>query len=248
MTLHLPTTLCEGHGFCDDKAYHGSDYLSSVSSLKVKVQQWMPPKAGLAPAHACDLFEWQLLAGQGGWYSDLDILYVRPMPGVGDVDAVWCLEGDEMAIGLFGSAGNDSVFQSIHRQAKTHQHARAYQCAGVEAVYRVAGLWPMVHPDTSGKDSLASIHRRFPQSKILVLPTDAIYMRCWREAKLLYRRDDPPPKTAVGVHWYGGLSESHQASLSWTPTWQGPSRSTLADLARLEAAHPLPPILTTSLQ
>jgi hypothetical protein len=242
ITLHLPVVPCKGRGFTDDRAYQGEDYLPRVNGLRIKTQRWSPPMKGLAPAHACDLFEWQLLAGQGGWYADMDILFVRPMPEMtSNADSVWCLEGDEMAVGLFGSGGDNPVFREIYRQAKSHVRPEAYQCAGVEAVYRVAGLWSMTSPNTSGRDSLRSIRRQFPKENIVVLPTDFLYMHCWRQARQLYKTDAPVPETAVGVHWYGGLKESHVASLSWTPRWHGPSHCTMATLARAESIYPLPP-------
>lgn len=240
ITLHEPSKQCVAKSYyeTDDLDYTGKNYLDQLDELGIRLEQWNPPRANLAPAHACDLFEWQLLAETGGWYSDTDVIYTRPMPEIEpEVTAVFCLEKEEMAIGLFGSTGPNPMFRDIYRQALNGLKCETYQSVGVHAVYRTVRLWPMTTPDVSGTRSLAALRKQYPRQLISTLPTETIYLHTWQEANLLYKKDVPLPEKAIGVHWFGGLYKSHRAVRYWTPEWQGTIPCTMARLARAESLH-----------
>jgi len=200
----------------DDREYAGRDYMADVDSLGVERKEWKPPLSQLAPAHASDVFQWDILGTIGGWYSDMDVLFTSPMDhavGIfGNTDAVFCLETGGIAIGFFGAAPQSPVFQSIYREAVRHNQAGSYQCSGVEAVYRAAGTWPP-KPNVSigGYHAMDAFRTKHPGLAIADIPEHAIYHYDWQSFVRLYDADETiPTETCIGLHWFGGSPVSQK--------------------------------------
>jgi hypothetical protein len=234
MVLYVPKIPCIAKTWLsremDDRGYTGKDYLQEVSPLGVEIQS-IEALVTAGPAHVCDMVQWEVLAGEGGFFSDMDILYLKPMNHLGsstmEFDAVFCLEGfGEMAIGFVGSAPDNHLFDLIGGCAANNYTQSTYQCTGTEAVYRAAGLWPvnLRQNPSAGRECIARFYEMFPSLKIGEVPPVTVYPLDWTKVADLYHcQSRPLPDETIGIHWFGGDPRSHQASLTWTgdPTTRG---------------------------
>jgi len=219
----------------DDRDYSGPDYREQLAGLGVGRRTWRPPLPGeLSPAHASDLFQWELLSGDGGWYSDMDVLYLRPVPDDwSQGDAVFCLEGGGMAIGFMGAAPGCRVFADVMAQSCEHLRPGAYQCTGVEAVYRAAGVWPLARNSSgNGVKAVEGFRRLWPALRINTVPDSSIYYYDWISYVRLFDYDERVPPECVGLHWFGGSAISQRWNCTLSPQNVQQHSNTLAHYAR----------------
>lgn len=216
--LILPSEKCGKRGWrsreLDDQEYTGKDYTSCVYELGVEVDTWQCPIPNLPSAQASDLYEWYLLSTDGGFYSDLDILYIKPLEElytrVSKADVIFCKAGPDFAIGFLGAASGCVLFRSFYAEALKSIRVENYQSAGTEAVYRAARLWPVNlnrDPRTSDR-AIAEFRRVYPSLEIVEVPGATIYPYTWKTADALYDRTCVIGAETIGIHWYGGLKSS----------------------------------------
>ena len=225
--LYTPTTKCSVKTWksaeMDDQGYSGKDYLEELEPLNIKKYQWVPPIQNLSPAHACDLFEWDILSTVGGVYSDMDILYVRPIEAaylqMKEKDAVFCLESEsEMAIGFFMSSPNCQLFRAIYNKALDFANTNNYQCFGTEAVYRSVNLWPVnlrKNPDTGCK-AVERFRSNFSNLKIARLSKESVYPYAWQHVDKIFNGTYTIPSDCFGIHWFGGAPLAQDINRRWT--------------------------------
>lgn len=227
MYLYTPPTQSEGKSWAsweeDDYQYSGYDYASRLGSLKIHHRQWLPPKIGLSAAHACDLFEWNILYTEGGFYSDMDILYVAPMTAVYDevreANAVMSLEANnDYAIGFMASSPGNPLFADIYTHALAAYNSVSYQCAGTEAIYRTAGQWPvdLVRRPQTSQETIQIMRADYHPRTIAQIPSETVYPHHWSRMGPVYEETVDLPKTTIGIHWYGGLPLSQTYNKRWT--------------------------------
>lgn len=204
----------------DDQEYCGEDYRNRLDQLNIERVTWNPPISNLPPAHACDLYEWSWLSKIGGFYSDMDILYIRSIDSlyelIKDSDAMFCKAGRDLAIGLLAASEDCTLFDAILKEALKSVKPSTYQGAGTEAVYRVAGVWPVnlnKDPGVSGR-AIKQLRLLFPALKICEIPGKTVYPYIWTTADRLYDRVEEFSTETVGIHWYGGLKSSQKLNCS----------------------------------
>jgi hypothetical protein len=65
-----------------------NDYYYLIKKLKITITNWkmeypfqkrIKTWNDISPPHKCDFLEWKTLSNEGGYFSDMDILYLRPM-------------------------------------------------------------------------------------------------------------------------------------------------------------------------
>jgi len=193
----------------DQETYRGPDYSSQIEVAGVELVRWSPPVDGLAPAHASDLCQWELLSTEGGWYADMDFLFVAPMPAnqVADADAVFCLSLGFMAIGLFGASPDSRLFRDVLASARDGYKPGAYQSTGAEAVYRLGGVWPdWPAVNQPGDKALAALRKKYRDLNVVELPSRAAYPWPYTEVQKIFAETNETPEGCVGVHWFGGNS------------------------------------------
>jgi glycosyltransferase involved in cell wall biosynthesis len=190
----------------------GPNYLERLGEIDVEVLEWKLPFEGLTATHASDLFQWEILARDGGFYSDMDILYVRPMKLYDDVrtlDAVFCLSRGYMTIGFLGSTPGCQVFGDIAAEAFRGFDAKRYQSAGAETIYGVCGFgdeWGGVA--SVGCQSLQRLRVKYSSLRVGELPSRTVYPFDWREVGRIFSECHPVPAMAVGIHWFGANPDS----------------------------------------
>lgn len=189
--------------------YKGPDYLDRVDSLPVKIQKMILPFP-VNPVCQSDLFQWLLLGNDGGFYSDLDILYIRPIDYAiwSQHSTVCCLAENEFTIGFLGACEGNQFFKDIAEEALQQYNDREYQSAGINSVYGIIrNKCNRLH-----KSSLISdISKAYPELSVFNLPQETIYPWAWHNApvKIFYENNKLSLNT-VGVHWYAGAPISQE--------------------------------------
>lgn len=201
----------------DDAGYSGFDYRSQLWRLGVEQRLWRQPEGVGGPAHASDLCGWWYLANEGGWYSDMDILWLRPMQdAIGpyrNSDAVFCMEDGYLAIGLL--AGRPcglwrEVWESIRSEPGTN-----YQHYGTDALYRYAKAAAGSSP--VGIRAVEAIRAKHQHDRVQVMPDATVYPFDWRQIADIFERTSTMPTDAVGMHWFGGDEISQRWNRLLTP-------------------------------
>jgi hypothetical protein len=206
----------------DDNRYSGEDYINRIPKSVEVFDIDMPKK--MSAAQACDVFQWQLLSTSGGFFSDMDILWVRPLdPVLGSAlnsDVVFCLEDGLMAIGFMGSVPDCSLFNDMAVSFQIKDN-REYQHYGTSMFYRFSGVRSVSCKNRSGEVAVNRLTKRYPYLNITVISDSSVYPFDWREINDIFLRDKPVSKSTAGVHWFGGdpLSDAWNRTLTEN-NWQ----------------------------
>jgi len=223
----LVTTWLD-HNRLDFSEYEGEDYLPRLQFLGVDVQQWeLPPEiCSATPPHACDLFEWQWLSENVGYYADMDILWVRPMK-VPDSDAA-IVYGKQFSIGLVWSGvAPNPMFRDIYQESLRTYTPAVYQSAGVVPIYQLLG-----HSGPEVDLSIPWFERlREKYPTVSKLPFPMIHP--WDHEQLEAMYDElhtEVPTDCVGIHWYGAAPRSQTFNQEYGPRTQ--QDNTLSHFAR----------------
>jgi len=205
----------------DRGTYIGEDYTPLLSNLDVEILEWKPPIEGLSPAHASDLFQWELLSTEGGFYSDMDILYVKPMPKshILRSDVVYCNSGGFMTIGLFGSSPNNLMFKEVLKAASDSRTSNSYQSTGACAMYNMVGLsttWMKAHRPCD--TVINHFKTKYPDMRFLELEDCTVYPWAWNNLDAIWSKRLEVPENCIGIHWFGGAPRSQEMNNLLTPT------------------------------
>jgi hypothetical protein len=217
MTLYSPDTPCADKTWAtveqDDSGYSGADCTSMVDALSVERKTWTAPLPGLSHSHASDLFEWDLLATVGGFYSDMDVLWLRPIEPLYQqhraADALFSLEdgGTVCPIGFFAASQGCPIFQDIRTTALSEYMPQGYETAGTLALYRAAGLTCYTDPASKVLDAF---RHRYPGVNIAVAPDETLYCYGTSTHPAIFQTTARVPNTAIGLHWFGGSPISQE--------------------------------------
>ncbi len=247
----------------DNPANNGRNYMNQVAELGIEIREWTPPDdlpSPLAPSHACDLFQWALLAADGGFYADMDILFVEPLPykAIQHANAVFCHTHEYMAIGLCAAAPGERLFSDILQSARNNYTPDGYQSTGAEAIYRLAGMlghqveWANPWPQWGtiprvGPQSVNAMRRQYPATEIAVLPDATVYPWYFKQVGHIFNEDRDVPTGCCGIHWFGGdaLSQTwnnkltHENYAAYTNTFTRYAAKTLeGDAHVVDVAEP----------
>ena len=180
----------------DAEDYRGIAY--SIDDLNIKQIEWIPPIANLSPTHAADLFRWDYMQTEGGWYSDTDFLWVQPMPDI-DADFVGCETYGIIGVGLLAGRPN-KLWKGLYESALKGYDPKRYQSTGTEAIYRYAGMPPMM-----GWERIAQKLKLYhPTLEIKILPHAVYYPWAATEVYNIFNKTESVPEDCVGIHWFGG--------------------------------------------
>ncbi len=218
----------------DVQVYQGPDYSDRLSDLNLSIVPWTPSQPALAAAHACDLCQWSVLAEYGGWYSDMDVLWVGSLPAerVKSASAVVCLSDGYMAIGLMGASPGNPLFRNIQETAVLNYTPRKYQSTGAEAIYRLAGIWPSWGSfNQPGRLALDRLRERY-FIEIAELAQETIYPFTYRQTDRIFSEAHDLPPGCCGIHWFGGNNLSQQWNCRLTHENYGDYDNTYTRCAR----------------
>lgn len=209
------------------------------------------------PVYRCDLTRWMALGYIGGFFSDMDIVFVRPMDdvlrcvnrggasGAAAADGVICFQGHEPAIGFAAAKNGGSRFYlDVLAAAKRSVAAgyTEYQVAGTVAIEAAIGCrlkrgdmqraYP-VECDCAESLSLAHyltgiVGRRY-RERFLSLSMATVYPWRWTQTREIFDRCHRElPGDCVGIHWFAGAKQSQNANgLTTEDNWTGFAENTL---------------------
>jgi len=190
----------------------GVDWRDQLRGLRIERRAWTAMST-LPSIKQADLCKWETLGHRGGWVSDMDILWVRPLPEWavdGDWDVVFCLHRDGSMTNGFGASrrGGHVVFRLIenvaHRQAVLG--GDSYQAVGVDAVLNAYGSQPI--------KCIVYMH---PGIRLLSLPHQTAYPFDSQQIPAIWKPQPELTDDVCGLHWYGGHPLSQQWACAMTP-------------------------------
>lgn len=213
----------------DFAVYRGGDgridYLSRLAELDIIELTWpAAPIADADPVQQSDLFQWQLLAETGGFYADLDILWIRPIEplyeSVRTADTMMVMVAGHLAIGFLASRpGGNPFFRDVLAAAIRRRTKHEYQSAGIDAIAASLNFdnsW-QVAVDTRPKNFGIAYRSRYPGSKLCQPPDVTVYPWEWRRTGRIWRRRHRGlTEKCYGIHWYAGaeLSQKRNGELT----------------------------------
>ena len=161
------------------------------------------PASGMNEIMRSDLARWKLLAEQGGWWSDFDILFVKPMSSLSvgkSISVVGAYQQTRTgvkhwSIGFLASDGGkfaQHFYEKVLHVAQTMYDPEQYQSCGQLAYTPVLFEW---------------IHDK----RICALPPAIVYpIQSWEARHLYISNRKRTPQETIGIHWYGGFEYSQK--------------------------------------
>lgn len=197
-------------GESQDFDYCGPDYTPRLADLALDEREWVVPDEvrrlkGVTPASLSDFFRWDLLRRHGGWYFDMDILFLRPLSDVpaefhiADVlipfsTKHWCLYNSVLA-----SQAGSPFFDECYHKALRQFNPDVYMSVAT----------PVFCPYEKTKRFWQTVQADYPNERILPLPSSVFHGVECDDIHTLYEipahRLDKSP---VGIHWFAGKGVS----------------------------------------
>jgi len=153
--------------------------------------------------HKADHLRWQLLAGEGGVWSDLDILYTKSLDELqfdyapddtAQIDSIIHIypQFRAHAIGLLGACPGNAMFAAC-RDSVGNQKLDTYQAIGSELLNaELRTIW--------------KIRNRYPNLEVANITRNSVYYIPPTSVGMLYAEMAPFgfPPDSIGCHWFGG--------------------------------------------
>jgi len=193
-----------------------SDYTDQLQALDVKIVlhdfNRYRFRNQAHEVHKSDFLRWRLLAQYGGLWSDIDILYTRPMtnlaenlPGHAEIDTVLCplKAPGKHTVGFLLSSANNKFFKYIGQQAKKQYNPNVYQCMGSDLINQEF-------------KTFESLGEQFPTNNFLFVNRNCVYSITSKVIEQFYQPVDAGTtgkinnKSTLGFHWFAGHPQSQQ--------------------------------------
>ena len=212
--------------------YNGPDFMPWLEALPVEfcdvdldTPQFEPAHNDLHEVHKSDFYRWHLLATVGGFWSDIDILFCRPMTdwwlNISERSEVNHVFGFNLqpfyhSIGFLASQPNSSAFRAIFEEAQLRIESakkvpRTYQQLGSHLLGKVLGPCnASVMHNKFGADFRAANLRK---ADVYAYDFRSFRALFTEHPKEIYSDENIKNHTlrALGFHWYAG----HLATAQW---------------------------------
>lgn len=157
-----------------------------------------------------DFLRWQLLAAEGGLWSDFDIIYFKSMDNLyfnneanKEIDTFVCINPYRVyyrhLIGFLLSSPNNDFYKYIYNQSYLRLNLKSYQSIG-----------SLILNDRF--QTIQSIKNMFSHMNIANINTDAVYPLNELNITSIYNSNDLSCLTdyTTGIHWYAGHPDAGQ--------------------------------------
>lgn len=172
-------------------AYDGPDYHDWLRCLPVEVWPFDMESIGLSndlpEVHKSDILRNWLLAEKGGYWSDMDIVYTKPLAVPASCDTIVCYDGEHWLIAFLGASPGNAFFRELTDHCLDKRSVEDYQGFGAKVYTR----------------DLATYQWRYGQHTFYNLPMEKLFPFRWAELGK-YLKDEPLEGNFFGVHWFGG--------------------------------------------
>lgn len=194
--------------------FTGEDYfdrLADIKSVELVEAEFDGAEYDASEVVRSDIYRLKLLEEDGGFWSDFDILYVRPMNAMSvnkilnsDVETLICCHQGGHRTGLLGGTpGKEGFFYELK---KLHNLEVSKNLSGIDDY------------QNSGADLFNSFFVFSPENKKPVLnnestaieniPIDCVYPILGNRVAEIFGENFRIQKGTVGVHWYAGNSNA----------------------------------------
>ena len=201
--IDIKNKYWKGRESQDFHSYAGKNWLPEVEKLGVTFKECPVFVEGAGPSHNSNFFKWNELATNGGIYSDMDILYVKPIEDYYQqiknfqtgIAVAQIKKRGFYSIGFMFSAGKDEFFKDVFDYSVNHCDFNSYQSAGVESLYAML---------RSSKKNLILSHPNCYEG-LHHIPMRVVYP--WRHNQtphFFQHCHTQVPEPTIGIHWYAG--------------------------------------------
>lgn len=220
-------------------SFDGVDYLDKIKELNIKIIEWEISDnkikkdldlKNISSSHKSNFLKWSKLYEDGGFYSDLDILYIRPIDNLynhiieNNYNGIIC-QSDWISIGFLASEKNNNFFKDVFNNSLKTYNDKTYQSAGVISIYNM--LYNMLFNDKNvnnsinTKNALKNINKLYKNINFYNIPFHVVYpfifnndipvslnniMKINYDKKLL----NTLKEDTIGFHWYAGYNLSQK--------------------------------------
>ena len=193
-------------------SYDGEDYFNKISELNVEIVEWdirdndlIETDIEISPSQKSNFLKWYKLYETGGIYSDMDILWFKPIDDFynilssNDYDTAIC-QTAYLSIGLLASKKNNPLFKDIFLNGFNCFNSEAYQTAGVLNIYDLFS-------EVSQPGVFNEIKARYPKIKPYNIPMNLVYFL--NHTQIDYALEHSLSGAdfsdeSIGYHWYAG--------------------------------------------
>lgn len=191
--------------------YNGEDYYNKINDLGVIIEEVKLPseydKLGLNPIQESDIFRYYKLYKDGGFYSDMDILFIRPMNELynkineSGSDTVLFQAYNHLAIGFLGSSQNNSFYGNLFKNALSVKK-NTYQSHGTSYIN------DLYFSNFDRPTLINEINRIHPELTVYNYSKLCFYQYDWLTINQMFNNSNVGfnqfSEEAIGYHWYGG--------------------------------------------
>ena len=220
--------------------FKGENYMGLINDLNVNIVPWEIANNGItavastpniSASHRSNFFKWAKLATDGGIYSDLDIIYFKPLDefynkiNAEEYNTAIC-QTNYLSIGFLASSGNNPFFRDLFINGLDRYNTGEYQSAGVsniydfynktekkdEAIAMIREKYPQLNKyeisiSCPTSKVLDVAQDRYPQLKFYNIPFPFIYPLDSTQVEHAFNSSfsvNEAPTETVGYHWYAG--------------------------------------------
>lgn len=216
--VHMPSELSRAKpawdSFQQKDINLSSDYTAQLKALDVDIVYHDFDSYSFSnqahEVHKSDFLRWRLLGQSGGLWTDIDILYTKPMdqlvenlPKNDNIDSVLCPLNppDKHTVGFLLSSANNKFFNYMADLAMQEYNPNVYQCMGSDLI-------------NQRFKTFESFGEQFPTNKFLFLNRNCVYSVTSKTIELFYQAVDANiskkinSKSVLGFHWFAGHPQS----------------------------------------
>jgi len=225
MTLYISSNdnkkqMWSGKAEQDYFSYTKNDtYFSKLEELNITIKPVIFPDShinfvkNMNPVFRSDIFRYYKLYEEGGFYSDMDVLFFRPMDDLyddlekNDSDTLFFQEINLTSIGFLGSSVNNDFYKRLFDNITTVKGMSSYQSFGIIYInnqYKSNPAKPTV---------IQKINEMHPHLKVYNLPVYMVYQYGSSSTGGMYNKNfeiSDWHEKSIGYHWYGGNPKSQE--------------------------------------
>jgi len=193
--------------------YKGEDYFSKIKELDIEILEWdlfhpSDPKSEkwkkeVGPTHKSNFFKWSKLAKDGGIYSDLDVLYLKPInkfyKQIKSYDTAICYYQNYFSIGLLGSKPKNPFYNDLFLNGFKTVQSSSYQSAGVQNLYN------LLSGEKPSENKWKTLINKYPDNEFINFGMKVVYPYQWNQMGQVFKAEKKSlPEKCIGIHWYAG--------------------------------------------
>jgi hypothetical protein len=192
------------------------DRLGRVNIIEVNPDCTIPNPE---PAHKHDWLRWSILSKDGGYYSDMDILFLQSIDNL-KIDRQWTdvvfNYAKWMSIGFLGASPGNPYNVDMWRLCKNRRvRSPRYQSYGVDLIYHLLSNGETIDYTPSYQWSKL-LMQRYQKLNFFNIPNPAFYKFSYNQISDLFAVTNQlgVDQSMIGCHWFGGTAVA-QGFNSW---------------------------------